>query len=173
MKHKEISNIEFLKWIAKGFNPHTGEKFPNEDILRNPDVVARLFELVIELSEDKTAQPKAKEETVYIDPAVLPSIHIIEPETTISKISTNIKAVIPIKVASKVLNKGIREYLVECGYLMRFSENKYLAMAEGKPVGIYNKDMPKQDGSAYTYVCYNVEAQKFIISKLPEIFNKS
>ncbi len=45
-------------------------------------------------------------------------------------------------------------------------------MAEGKQVGIYNKDVPAQDGSAHTNVYYNVEAQKFIISKLPEIFNQ-
>ncbi len=172
MKHKEMNNVNFLKWIAKGFNPYTGEKFPNDDILRTPDVVARLFELVIELSEDKAEQTNAEENTLYIDPAVLPLINVIEPETTISKISTNIKAVIPIKVARKVLSDRIRGYLVEYGYLVQYSENKYFAMAEGKQVGIYNKDVPAQDGSAHTNVYYNVEAQKFIISKLPEIFNQ-
>ncbi len=164
-----MNQIEFLKWIAKGYNPYTGEKFPDNDILRNPDVVARLYELAIELSEDK-GKRAMKKETLEIDPAVLPLIQVIEPETTISSISANIKEVTQIK--RKVLNDRIREYLVECGYLMQYSENKYFAMAEGKQVGIYNKDKPAKDGSAYTNVYYNVEAQKFIISKLPEIFNK-
>ena len=53
-------------------------------------------------------------------------------------------------------------------------ENKYFAMAEGKQVGIYNKDVPAQDGSAHTNVYYNVEAQKFIISKfiIREFFSR-
>lgn len=165
-----MNNIDFLKWIAKGYNPSSGEKFSDDDILRNPDIVARLFELVIELSEDNGKSAK-KKETINISPAALQSIKIIEPETTISGISANIREVTQLK--RKFLNDKIRGYLVECGYLIQPAESKYFAMAEGASVGIFNKDKPSKDGSVHTNVYYNVEAQKFIISKLPEILNQS
>ena len=168
-----MNQIEFLKWIAKGFNPYTGEKFSNEDILRNPDVVARLYELAIELSEFKNKPNRDKVKAYKVDAEIIQAIQIIEPETTISYVAANIA--IATLLGKTMIMKKIREYLVANGYLEYLPEgndkSNKRATALGESIGIKNVQKTSQLGTVYTNVYYNVEAQKFIISKLPEILN--
>ena len=53
-----MDNIEFLTNIANGFNPYTGEKFSDSDMLLAPKVQERLIELIEELKKDCDNSPE-------------------------------------------------------------------------------------------------------------------
>lgn len=167
-----MQNIEFLRNIAKGYNPFTGKKFSNDDILRNPDVVSRLYELIFELTEFKNKPNKEKIKAYNITPDILQTIQINTPNTTISYIAENVAKATGL--GKSAVNTKIREYLIANGYLEvipTYGENKKFATDLGKSVGITNVETISQLGTKYTNVHYSAEAQQFIISKLPEILN--
>lgn len=168
-----MNNIDFLHWIAKGVNPYTGELFSNDDLLRDRNVMVRLFELETELREFKKKPDKLKVKKYNLSSEIIEAIQIVEPETTIAPFAANIASATAL--GKNFVLKKIREFLVAYNYLeyMPASDNKPERRATelGERIGMFNKEITSQNGTTYSNVYYSVEAQKFLISKLAKILN--
>lgn len=172
-----MTDIEILTYLAKGYDLETGEKLDKSHFLRDPSVVAALYEAVLALQpSSKKAKKLNSDDTVIILPAMLTQIKRIEPTTTITYLAENISTVISIS-KGKVM-KAIQNYLIEQGDLEikedvnDLNKPKKFATESGEKKGILNVDKPSSYGREYHTVQYTTEGQDYVISLLPEIFNR-
>lgn len=165
-----MDKFEILTWLARGFNPFTGEKCKDDEVLRNPDVVSALYEIILELGQP----PKKQKKNFKYDPALGDLIKILEP-STIKPIAKNIEEVIGLGYT--IIQKAIQEYLILNGLLeIRPDINdsdkpKKFATSLGEGKGILNDTYSNQYGKTYHRVIYTIAAQKYIISQLSNILD--
>ena len=161
-----MDNIEFLTNIANGFNPYTGEKFSDSDMLLAPKVQERLIELIEELKKDCEY-----EKSSYGKP-----IPIIAPSTTIQPFAKVISNALYNAYTFSVIQSKILNYLLDDGklyfdYEYETSDRmKKFATEEGKKIGITNEITIDPYGRKKHTVVYSVEAQEYIIDNLVKIF---
>lgn len=160
-----MDNIDFLTWIAKGFNPYTGEKFSDNDLLQSPQVSSRLKELAEELSEDRTEERLVGRN----------AIEIIYPYTTIQPFAKAISyaiynALTIINIQTKILNYLLDEEKLEFRYASSKSERmSKFATEEGEKIGITNAIITDPYGKKEHKIYYSPAAQIYIIDRLPKI----
>ncbi len=154
-----MDNIEFLKAIAQGIDPYSGELFAKNDILRDEKVVARLFALALELECSKYP--------MQYNPNDLKKIQALDYEVPISRIDGYIADAI--KSKHRIVREKLRLYLIKNGYLIQIGKKSYRATNLGVSIGMVNRAEENSNGFAYVNVYYSNEAQNFIISHLPEI----
>ena len=165
-----MNNIEFLTCLAKGFNPFTGEKCQNNEVLRDPDIVAGIYDIILELKENGR---KVSVKNFKYDPNLGPMISIIEPHTTIQFFAKEIEKVVSLGFTH--IQKRIQEYLIENGLLEikpDVYENNALrkfATTAGESHGIRNEVNTSNNGRTYHKVIYTPQAQKYIIELLDRI----
>ena len=175
----KYNNFDFLISIAKGINPITGEVFPKDDILQSPEFSARLFKLAYELqNEEKELTEKIKKEFQYTEDinnyiTIYDSAYIGNLASTISKA---IEQKINFKLLSNVaIQNKINAYLTQQGILepIKTSKNgrKYTATEYGKENGFSIMLEPEKSENDRIKIVCSKQAQKYILSKLPEILN--
>lgn len=163
-----MSIIEFLHWLCSGFNPITGEKLDDQDILRNRDVMTRLFNLELELRECEDISHKEAIIKLNLLPEFLNEIHIVEPYTTATTFCENIADATGLNMRdtrTKLLN-----YLKTRGYL-DYSSAQRQATPLGQSIGICNLPVVAKSGKKYFNVQYSSYAQKFLINILDQILD--
>lgn len=168
--------VEFLKVIAKGFNPITGEKLSEVDILRACDVAGRLEDLARELEKDYFAMSANVNSEISDDNAKLRESIEVREGLTLSDIAKNISKVFNCN-AIKIKNI-LTKFLIEAGYLKKeyYLEQRrptMIATEAGKEIGIENITIKYLSGNTSLRAVYSIKAQKFIFEFIPTIFTSS
>lgn len=173
-----MNNIEFLKTIANGFNPITGEAFDEDDLLREPEVSNRLLDLVQTLQEDEHITKQCLQENYVYDSKIEKLIEHSEPSkfsTFATKISSAIKnnAGREIWHWSSVKSK-IEKFLLFQGKIEKQVDpetrrSKYFATESGINFGISNEIEPEKSEFARHFLNFDTTVQEYLISNLPEI----
>lgn len=162
--------VEFLKIISKGFNPITGEKLSEADILRASDVSGRLEDLVRELEKDYTYY-LAFGNSFNSD---TDKNFEIEDNLTISRVAENINQVIPL--GKTRITKRLTKFLIENGYLAEILQPNQkrptkLATKKGEEIGISNVLRQYGNGNETLIAEYSISAQRFLYENLRIILN--
>ena len=167
-----MDKIEFLTRLAKGINPITGERCRDDEVLRNPDVVSGIYDIILDLQVSNVK--KAKQKFIY-DSRMAALIEVIEPNTTIMPFAKQIEKII--SLGFTVIQRSISNYLLAEGMLeMRKayaedgeSRNYKYATSLGEQLGIINDFYSSPGGKQYHRILYNVNAQRYIIDNLGDI----
>lgn len=161
-----MDNLDFLNAIANGFNPYTGEKFTEGDILLNPQVVARLYELCNELNADRTDEKVIRRN----------AIELCYPYTSIQPFAKAISNALYGVVKFGIIQNEILNFLtddnkLEYRYPYPTSQRmvKY-ATKEGEQIGIINAEVESPYGKMQHKILYTPQAQCYIIDRLSDIF---
>lgn len=175
-----LDNYEFLTQIARGFNPITGEVFPEDDVLRTPEVSSRLFKLACDLKEEEEElTAKIKMEFQYT-PDINALIRVTESAKMKDLFSTIYKAIRQTTkieaISGSEIKKKINAYLVEQGILENvetssYRVKRYNVTEYGKELGFSVMLEPEKSEVDRMLVCCSGQAQELILSKLPEILN--
>lgn len=165
--------IEFIKEIAKGFNPITGEKFSEADTLRASDVVGRLEDFARELEKDYFCLLSSNNSNSENNKPLSESIKV-EENLTISQIAENINEVIPL--GKTKITKLLTNFLISNGYLAEILQTNQkkpskLATKKGEEIGITNVLRQYDSGKERLIAVYSIIAQKFIFENLRTILN--
>lgn len=167
--------IDFLREIAKGFNPITGEKLSGADILRASDVVGRLEDLVRELEKDYFSLLSFVNSDRSCE-NVKPLSESIEVQEglTISQIAGNINKALPL--GKTKITKKLTKFLLNEGYLEGVIQphektSTKLATKKGQNLGIVNTLRKYENGTERSIATYSLVAQKFIFENLSKILN--
>lgn len=163
--------ISFLRCLAQGINIFTGEKCKDDEMLRDPDIVHSIHEVILTIIE---LNAKPNNDFLQFDKFATHNIKIDKNEISITPLSENIESVS--NFSKSKLMKIIQEYLIENGFLeikqdTLDNKDKKFATLSGERIGIKNVIQTSQKGTSYHIVKYSTSAQTFIISKLDEIAN--
>lgn len=168
--------IVFLKEIAKGFNPITGEKISEADILRSCDYVGRLEDLVRELEKDfHIMQSFSNSDKSQENSKPLSERIEVKDGLTISQIAENINKELPL--GKTKITKKITKFLLDEGYLeyepnpLQGKASRKIATKKGEAIGINSSLKNYSHGREYVIITYSLQAQKIIINHIPKIFN--
>ena len=171
-----MNNIQFLIKLADGYNPITNEKCKDDEVLRNPDVVAKLRKIIAEL-QNKTSikkQKKVKIENFKYNPKMAELVKIEEPFLTIQPFAKNIAKAT--SVGYTVIQRRVQDYLTDLGDLEvrpdpdDDNKLKKYATVQGERNGLVNQtNKAASTGKPYHTLQYTTEGQKYVISLLPEI----
>lgn len=169
----KFNYFDFLITISRGFNPITGKKFNDNDILLSDDISERLNRLAYELKKDEEIiELKFKNEfnasDICNDIQLTDSIKVNSFATEITKAITN-KYPIEIMSLKSVQNK-LNNFLFADGKLKKVvtpaGGTKYLASEEGENFGFTNFVEPEASELTRTKVFCSKQAQEYILSKL-------
>lgn len=168
MNKEEI--CEILRNLANGINPFTGEKCKDTDMLRDPEIVSTLYEIVLSLYTDvpkENVRLQKKNVVLKYDVNLLEKLVITE-DLSIKPFSEKIAPLVGF-TTTKIMDI-IQNYLIFNNYLeKRIDETdnnrlKKFSTKLGEKVGILNSKTHSQNGLDYHKVLYTRAAQKFIIS---------
>ena len=176
---RNLDNFDFLEQIAKGFNPVTGEAFPEYDILLKPEVSSRLLKLANDLRrEDAEITAKIYNEFQYTDDindliSVSELVNIGSFYSSISKAITRAKER---KIISyTAIQNKVNAYLVDQGILEKVKTSKggtkFIATDYGKSCGFSVVLEQEKNEIDRSHVCCSEEAQNYILSIMPKILN--
>lgn len=173
-----MNHFEFLKKIANGINPITGQYFDEGDILRRHDVSERLLNLVHTLEEDEKITKEFLQENFIYNSEIENLIERSETET-LSKFATKITYAITNYAGREIWHRAsiqskIIKFLVSQGKLERLyhpdvHNGKYFATESGLHFGITNELKPEQNEFSRQFLNIDANVQDYIILNLPEI----
>ena len=153
--------LDFIKELLSGFDPRTGEKFPGDHILNDPDSIRKLF-CIKEVIETRVPNEKIKKVEFAI-PSNIMSI-VSETSTNISKIVQNIND-LKSENMKKIKIQVITDLLIKHGILSKDEDARKIPTEKGKELGIYLEYRVGKRGT-YPIVLYPKQAQETIINLL-------
>ena len=175
---KLMNNFEFLKRIANGVNPITGQYFDEDDILRKPEVSERLLNLAHTLEEDEKISKEFLQENFVYDSEIENLIERSETEP-LSRFATKITYAITNYAGREIWHRAsiqskIIKFLISQGKLERLynpdvHNGKYFATESGLHFGITNELKPEQNEFTRQFLNIDTNVQDYIILNLPEI----
>ena len=164
-----MDNLEFLTSISQGFNPYTGEKFADDDLLISLNVQTRILNLIEELKKDSN----------YEKLSVRNPIRLIAPKTTIQPFAKSISNAIYNALTFGVIQNKIISFLLDNNFLYFEYENELdnkmtkFASEKGNKIGIFNGININPYGYKTHTIFYDIKAQEYIIDMLPKIFKET
>lgn len=168
---------DYIDDLANGVNPLTKENVDDNDIVNNVKISRCLFYVSSVLNEvienGGTKKPaKAKELPFSVDSLNLDNIELSQTPVSVSVIASSINELKPDDM-KKLKATAITNWLVDIKMLELVTinnRNVKRPTAEGRMIGITDEQRQGQYGS-YTVVCYNEDAQRFIIDNLNVIID--
>lgn len=158
--------LQFLKDLASGLDPNTGEVLDDDHLLNNPIVIRKLYGVIgiLESKDEKKAVKK------FVVPKDIDDI-ITDENLTI----TNIIAAVNEKMSDNVKRVSynmILLELIERGYLYVNAENKRKCPTEkGIKTGISIDRRYRYEGHYYEVVVYNKDAQRLVVEIIKEKYS--
>lgn len=170
---------DYIKKMAQGINPLTGEEVGNDDLINNIKISRCLF-YVSEVLEDvihgRATKPKKESVPQFdIDIEELAKFRYSEFPITISEIANRINELRKDENSKKFNCTKITAWLVDTGMLsvIEIKGKKHKRpTANGEAIGISCEKKQGQYGEYYA-VFYNEDAQHFIIDNFEGILDYS
>lgn len=152
--------LKYVELLAKGVDPLTGEILESNALLNRPDIIRMFYELKKYLLDDNKSSKKKSDFilTTYDG--------IIEPQLTITNFVRNINEANCRGNMKKVSSRAVTDWLFKEGYLELTDGNQKIPTEKGESIGISFIKKKNSYGLAYIVVCYDSNAQKFILENL-------
>ena len=167
----------YIKQMAKGINPLTGENVPDSDLINNVKIsrclfyVSEVLDKYTELIENSGKRNKSKTKFYAKSEDFNSFVYFNEP-TYLSILTKKINELYNKDDMRKLPASSISNWLVSQGFLMNYTRED--GKSSKKPTSLGNnlgisQVVKEGKNGPYSLNVYNREAQKFIIDNIEEI----
>ena len=165
----------YIKQMAKGINPLTGETVPNDDLINNVRISRCLFfvsEILDKYNNTEKKLGRKKDELFNAKASDFANFNYSSEPIYVSVLTKKINETVHNEKMRKLPARAISNWLVSKGFLTLYAKNdgspSKKATSLGENIGI--KTIVK-DGANGPYMInvYDINAQKFIIDNIEDI----
>ena len=163
--------LDFIKQLANGNDPTTGEVMPKDTLLQSVEMSRGLFNVYSTICEALNSKT-AKKDTFKITPDQLKQFVFSDEPLKISGITdqlnllkdAHLAALQPVKITNWLVSQDLLKVDPNS-----FGKGTRLPSEKGKAIGITTKKIMQPDGRQFIMNLYDKTAQKFILDNLDNI----
>ncbi len=163
------NEVEVLRALANGVNYFTGEKYEENSILNDPNIIRTLFNVCESLSQER---PKTARKSEFYCPENIEEAFEFEKELTLTKILQKVNAMNP--NTKRLRQAVVKDALIEAGVLKTstdaYGKTRYFATDDAKKHGIFNVQRTTMYGKPYSAVVFNEAGQRFVLLTIKDMF---
>lgn len=176
MEEKEKLAIaqDWVRKLANGINPLTGNAVKEDDVVNNVHISRCLFYVAELLSKhtEKTTKVDPTRNKPFVSSAIQVEKYNYVDAISISAFAREIKNLLPENMQA-ISNTSLINWLLKEGLLYESEPDSKgrsykVATEKGNKMGIYSEDR-ERNGGHYLITLYNREAQKYLLEHLEEI----
>jgi galactokinase/mevalonate kinase-like predicted kinase len=166
---------DWVRKLANGINPLTGNAVNEDDVVNNVHISRCLFYVADLLGKYTERRPRSNSSRIipFMASAVQKEKYNYVEAISISAFAREIEKLIPEDM--KALGYSLMtNWLVQKGLLTESEPNTNgrtykVATAKGEEIGIYSEERENEGRGRYLITLYNREAQRFLLEHLEEI----
>lgn len=165
---------DWVRKLANGINPLTGNAVNEDDVVNNVHISRCLFYVADLLGKYTERRPRSNSSrTIPFSASALQKEKYNYVEAiSISAFARELKKLIPENMQS-VSYKSMTTWLIQEGMLSEtISDNGHtykITTEKGEESGIYTEERERENGGHFLLTLYNREAQRFLLEHLEEI----